>query len=147
VTHWRKLTDREYLGAWDVPKPTVATITAVTGTQLPGQGDVKASKKPVISFKNTEKKLIAGATICKAIAHMYGDDVEQWVGKPVTLYATTTRAKGGDQVDCVRVKPEIPTRPATGVMSQPVDEAMRAKQVEQAGGQMQQSAVREPGED
>lgn len=135
MTHWRSMTDREYLGAWDLPRERTAEIVDVRGVQLPGAGDIKASRRPVITFKNTEKRLIVNASIGKAIAGMYGANVEDWRGKRVTLYATTTRSRGGDVVECVRVRPTIPgpRTATTGVPSQPVDEAMRERQQRGAG--------------
>ncbi len=127
------MTDRVYLGAWDLPQERTAEIVDVRGVQLPGAGEIKASKRPVITFKNTDKKLIVNASIGTAIARMYGPDVEAWKGKKVTLYATTTRSKGGETVECVRVRPMIPKGGATGVESQPVDEAMRERQRRGAG--------------
>lgn len=133
MTHWRSMMDREYLGAWDLPTERTAEIVDVRGVKLPGAGEIKANRKPVLTFKNTEKKLIVGATIGKTIAGMYGPNVEDWKGKRITLYATTTRSKGGETVECVRVRPTIPTAPARGIESHPVDEAMRERQMRGAG--------------
>lgn len=142
--------DREYLGAWDVQADRTAEITDVRAVKLKGNGTVKANKKPVITFKNTEKKLIVGATIGKTIAAMYGPNVEDWVGKKITLYATTTQAMAGDTVECVRVRPTIPKSKAKGIESQPVDEEMRERQMRAAGDEPEPNGApqgREPGVD
>lgn len=145
--------DKEFLGAWDVPKDTTVTIVGTKQAKLEGNGTtIKAGKRPVLSFKNTEKKLIVNATIGKAIQGMYGADTDAWVGKKITLYATQCKAQAGGMVDCVRVRPMIPKGPATGVVSQPVDEEMRAKQIEAAEANLDgtydvRNDAREPGED
>lgn len=134
MTHWKSMTDRTYVGAWCVPEDKTVEITKVEAVKLegiPSEG-IKASKRPVLSFKGTPLKLIAGATVCKTITSLYGPDVSKWVGKKITLYATTTKSKGGTMVDCVRVRPAIPT----GEINNPVDveppPEMRQKQIEGA---------------
>lgn len=146
MPHWRSMMDRDYLGAWDVPTDKTATIERVDEVRLPGAGEIKANRKPVLSFKGTAKRLIVGATIGKVIAAMYGDDTDAWVGKRITLYATKTRSKGGEQVDCVRVRPMIPKAPGAPIPSQPVDEAMREQQIRGAGD-APTNEPREPGSD
>jgi hypothetical protein len=134
MTHWRSLGDaNEFLAAYDLPTDRTATIKRVRGVELPGTAEIKASKRPVIEFEKTAKKLIVNATNGKTIAAMYGPNVEEWKGKRITLYATTTKAKGGGIVECVRVRPTIPKASAGPIESQPVDEAMRERQMRGAG--------------
>lgn len=153
MPHWRTMTDREYLGAWDFPADRTAEIVRVTKREMAGTGRIKKNSKPVLEFKNTEKRLIAGVTICKTIEGMYGNDVANWIGKRITMYAATTKSEGGEIVDCVRVRPMIPKSKATGVESQPVDDAMRERQMRAAGEAPQPDAPvevttpREPGQE
>ena len=49
-----------------------------------------------------------GVTSSKVIQDLYGKDPREWIGKSITIYPTTCRGVGGDMVDCVRVRPEIP---------------------------------------
>lgn len=134
MAHWRTFMDRDYLGAWDFPQDRTGTIVAVDEGRLPGTGEIKANRKPIITLKGTEKKLIAGATICKVIGSLYGNDMANWPGKRITLYATTCKGKKkGEVVDCVRVRPIVPTGPGAPIPSQPVDEAMRERQMRAAG--------------
>jgi hypothetical protein len=108
-TDYRSLYDKDYIGAWDLKdRDVTVTITKVIGGSLVGQGGRK-SKKPVIYMKNTEKGFAVNATNGKAIAAMYGNHIEEWIGKRITLYKSMTRNPNGDgDVECIRVRPAIP---------------------------------------
>jgi len=134
MPHYRTMMDRDSLGAWDLPTDKTATIERVEAAQLPGAGKIKASRKPIIHFKGTPKVLIVNSTIGKTIAGMYGNDTDGWVGKRITLYGTTCRGADGSTVECIRVRPKIPTAPGAPIPSQPVDEEMRERQRRAAGG-------------
>lgn len=102
--------DQELLGSWDLPedRDVVVTIAKVIGGELTGLGG-KKSKKPVVTFVGKEKKMVFNVTNCKAVAGMYGNHVEKWEGKLVSLYVTTTRdPSSGGEVPCIRVRPQIP---------------------------------------
>lgn len=108
-TDYRSLYDKDYIGAWDIKdKDVTVTITKVKGGELVGQGGRK-SKKPIIYMRGTEKGLAINATNGKTIAGMYGNHVEGWVGKRITLYKSMTRNPNGDgDVECIRIRPKIP---------------------------------------
>ena len=110
-TDYRSLYDKEFIGAWDLKddKDTTVTITKVVGGNLVGQGGRK-SKKPIVYMKGTEKGFAVNATNGKTIATMYGKNIEDWIGKRITLYKSTTRdPSGGDaEVECIRVRPRVP---------------------------------------
>jgi len=104
---YRKLLDKKYVGAWDLEgRDVTLTITRVEAAKIKSQRGEE--QKPVIWFKGTAKALIANVTNCKTIAAMYGNKTEDWIGKRITLYATTTNAEGGKEVECVRIRPGIP---------------------------------------
>lgn len=103
---YRKMFDSEYIGAWDLPRDVTVTIASVKAGQLTGQQGRKA-KKPILRFERTEKGMAANKTNCKIIAAMYGTNTREWVGKRITLYATTTEF-GGETVECIRVRPQVP---------------------------------------
>lgn len=109
-TDYRSLYDKDYIGAWDLKeKDVTVTITKVIGGNLVGQGGRK-TKKPIVYMRGTEKGFAINATNGKTIARMYGNHVEDWVGKRITLYKSTTRdPSGGDaEVECIRVRPQAP---------------------------------------
>lgn len=106
LAHYRSMFDNAYVGAWDLDgKDVTVTIEKVTAGTLTSQRGT--DKKPILHFKGTEKGFVANKTNCKTIATMYGTNVEEWVGKKITLYATTTSA-GGETVECIRVRPQAP---------------------------------------
>lgn len=109
MTDYRSLYDKDYIGAWDLKdKDVTVTITRVVGGNLVGQGGRK-SKKPIVYMRGTEKGFAVNATNGKTIASMYGNHVEEWVGKRITLYKSTTRSPNGDgDVECIRVRPKVP---------------------------------------
>ena len=108
-TDYRSLYDKDYIGAWDLKdKDVTVTITKVKGGELVSPGGRK-SKKPLVYMKGTEKAFAINATNGKTIATMYGNHVEDWVGKRITLYKSMTRSPQGDgDVECIRVRPQIP---------------------------------------
>jgi hypothetical protein len=111
MTDYRSLYDKDFIGAWDLKddKDVTVTITEVKGGNLTGQGGRK-TKKPVIYMRGTTKGFALNATNGKTIAAMYGKHIEQWAGKRITLYKSTTRdPSGGDaEVECIRVRPRVP---------------------------------------
>ena len=115
MTDYRSLYDKDFIGAWDLKddKDVTVTITKVIGGNLTGQGGRK-TKKPVVYMKGTEKGFAINATNGKTIAAMYGKHIEDWIGKRITLYKSTTRdPSGGDaEVECIRVRPRVPAATA-----------------------------------
>lgn len=103
---YRKMFDSEYIGAWDLPRDVTVTIASVKAGQLVGEKG-RTAKKPILRFERTEKAFAANKTNCKTIAAMYGTNTREWIGKRVTLYATVTEF-GGKQVECIRVRPQVP---------------------------------------
>ena len=124
VTDYRSLYDKDFIGAWDLKddRDTIVTITKVLGGNIVGQGGRK-TKKPVIYMKGTEKGFAVNSTNGKAIATMYGPAIENWLGKRISLYKSTTRNPNGDgEVDCIRVRPQVPA-PAKATDEQPAAES------------------------
>jgi hypothetical protein len=106
-THWKSMTDREYIFAFDLNGQDVTvTIKKVVAGELTSSGG-KKTKKPVVYFEGKTKGLALNATNAKTIANLYGNYVEDWAGKRVTLFPTTTQM-GGETVEAIRVRPSIP---------------------------------------
>lgn len=70
--------------------------------------DSGKEKKLVLSFTKTDKTLVLNKTNSKAIESGFGGDIEGWIGKSIFIYPTTTDF-GGQTVDCIRVRPELPS--------------------------------------
>lgn len=58
--------------------------------------------KPVAYFENRQKGLVLNKTNCIAIGDAYGDDMDAWIGKSITLFATKV-SFNNQMVDSVRV--------------------------------------------
>lgn len=110
MPHWKSLMDRNYLFSFDLQgRDVTLTIEKVVGGELVSEGGRK-SKKPLVYFKEGKEKrpLAMNVTNCKTVASLYGNDVADWIGKRVTLFPTQTQ-KGNETVDCIRIRPTIPT--------------------------------------
>ena len=132
----RTMFDSKYIGAWDLQgRDAVVTIEKVVGATVEGEGGRK-DRAPLIYFVGKKKPLVGNKTNCKTIAGMFGSfKTSAWIGKKITLYATTCKGKAGGQVDCVRVRPTSPGgQPDTQQnLDAPVDPEMRRKQMQEAG--------------
>ena len=107
TTDYRGMFDREYLGAWDIAgRDYTLEIARVVVAELTGEGNRK-TRKPVVYFKDAQKGLALNKTNARTIAGLYGNDTRAWVGKRVTLFATTTTF-GRETVECTRIRPELP---------------------------------------
>lgn len=117
-THWKSMTDREYIFAFDLNgKDVTVTISRVEQGMLASTGGRK-TKKPVVFFEGKDKGLALNATNAKTIASLYGNYVEKWVGKQITLFPTTA-TMGGETVEAIRIRPSIPKQQ----VAKPVEEA------------------------
>ena len=60
-------------------------------------------EKPVLYFIGKDKGLVLNVTNGNTLADAYGDDTDDWHGRPVALYASTTTYQGRN-VPCLRVR-------------------------------------------
>lgn len=104
----RKLYDKPYIYHYDLEgRDVTLTIERIVAGTLVGTSG-KASKKPILYFKGTEKGYALPITMAKVIQQMYGTfDLDKWIGKKITLYPSTTQM-GGQTVECIRIRPTIP---------------------------------------
>lgn len=66
-------------------------------------GNKYTVKKPVISFEGTEKVLVCNKTNLRAIAYAYGKEMDDWIGKEITLFPTMVPF-GDKMVEAIRVR-------------------------------------------
>jgi len=118
---YRTLFDSEFLRAWDLQgRAVTVTIERVAQGSLTNHQKGKSEKKPFVWFKGKSKPLGLNRTNSKTIAAMYGKATEDWVGKSVTLYPTTTSFGAEHGIDCIRIKPAVPTgKPDTTPLPEP----------------------------
>ena len=79
------------------------TIVSVAMDDLQMRSGQK-QRKPLVTFRETEKQLVLNKTNAVAIAEVLGSKAtKDWAGKRVTLYPTRANF-GGEQVDAIRVR-------------------------------------------
>lgn len=105
-THWKKLHNPDYLGAYSLDESTmVVEIKKVEKRQIPGSDGKKDDA--VVAELVGQKPMILNATNMKTIASLYGNYIEDWVGKKITLFVATVKAFG-TTTDALRVEAKIP---------------------------------------
>ena len=113
-THYRKLMNPEYLGAYSLEdgKDIVLTIDYIKVETVTGT-DGKKEDLPVCHWKEPEKSMILNATNMKMIAKVLNSNfVEDWSGKKVQIGTEKVRAFG-DVVDALRIRRYAPKQTAT----------------------------------
>lgn len=107
-THWKKLVNPEYIGAYSLEdgKDLTVSIEKVIREMVTGDGGKK--EECTVAYLVGQKPLILNRTNSKTITKIYNSPyIEDWAGKKITLYATTTRV-AGETVECLRIRPTIP---------------------------------------
>jgi hypothetical protein len=109
VTDIRTMFDNRYLYHFDLPHPsgTVVEIAKVEPHTVEDPRTKTKQLKPLVYFKGVPRGLVFNKTNMKTVGTLYGYKAEDWVGKRIILFVTTTSA-GGQSVECIRVKPQIP---------------------------------------
>lgn len=88
-------------------------------------------KKPILYFSDCDKPMVLNQTNGKVIVSLYGDLMENWPDRRITLFPTTCEVSG-EVVPCVRIRPlnpdaEPPVAPvapdAAAVVAAPVTPA------------------------
>lgn len=111
LTHWKKLTDPDYLGAYAFQpgQDLIVTIKYVANEIVTGADGKKESCSVMHFVENDIKPLVLNATnnktIAKALKTPY---VEHWAGKKIQLFVQPNVKAFGDVVDAVRVRPFLP---------------------------------------
>ena len=59
--------------------------------------------KPILAFEETDKTFVCNKTNRNSIAYAYGKEMDDWIGKPITLYPTMVEF-GGNMVEAIRVR-------------------------------------------
>ena len=109
LTHWKKLTNPDYLGAYAMEsgKDMVLTIKSVALEKVIG-ADGKKEECTVIHFAEPVKPMICNVTNAKTIQKIYKTPfIEEWRGRKIQIYVAEVKAFG-DVVDAIRIRPIIP---------------------------------------
>ncbi len=105
---YRTMFDSKWIRAWDLGgKDFTMVIERVEAGSIDNFQTQKKDRAPILWFKGAKKPLLLNKTNSKTIAQLYGTNTDEWVGKAITLFGTTTSLKG-ETVDCIRIRPMIP---------------------------------------
>jgi len=113
-THWKKLSNPNYLGSWDFQKGEERTLTISRVVQEEVvdmekvKKDAKAKKSCIVAyFRENSKPMILNKTNCKTIQELYKTPIiEKWAGCAITIKVEKVRAFGKME-EALRVKNEI----------------------------------------
>jgi len=106
-THWKKLDNPEYLGAYSIEEgqDLVVTIEKVVREQIIGTGGKK--EDCTVAYLKGQKPFIVNRTNAKMITKVVGSPyIEDWSGKSIKLYVSVIKAFGEDNVEALRVRNE-----------------------------------------
>lgn len=108
-TNWKKLANKDYLGAWDIEQGSDLVLTIKNVTQKPVKNPQgKEEDCIVVEWVENYKPMILNVTNCKAIAKAHNSEyIEDWVGKSVSLFTTMVSAFG-DTTEAIRIRPFAP---------------------------------------
>jgi len=111
-THWKKLVNPDYLGAYSLNpgEEKTLTIAKVVRETVKGSGG-KKQECTVLHFVEKEKPMIVNRLNSKIITKIYGTPyIEDWIGKKIKIYADMVEAFG-DMVEALRIRSEAPKLP------------------------------------
>lgn len=105
VTHWKKLTNPNYIGAHDFQPNQEITVTIKSvAKELVKGSEGKEEHCIVAKLEGAQKPLILNKTNCKIISKNLGTPyIEKWSGGKITLYVAKVKAFG-EVVEAIRVK-------------------------------------------
>ncbi len=113
MPHWRHMMSSDKLHAADLQgAERTVVIEKVKQGEYPDLEDAKKTiLKPDVYFVDKKKPLGLNSTNARAITKLLGTPItEDWIGRAITIYPTTTRAFG-EEHECIRVKNKLPPQP------------------------------------
>jgi len=111
LTHWKKLTNPDYIGAYSMEEGKDLTVTIVEVKREMVTGDAGRKEECTVAYLKGQKPMILNRTNCKTITSLFKTPyIENWKGKQITLFVSQTKLKGED-VECLRIRNTAPTLP------------------------------------
>lgn len=125
-THWKLLVNPDYIGAYWLPpgEDVTVTIDYVQREVITGTGG-KKEECSVAHLKGGVKPFILNMTNSKTISKLYGPYIEDWAGKPITLFASTAKL-AGEVVECLRIRPQVAAKIAKPISDERFNKAVQA---------------------
>jgi len=114
--------ESKYLSAGDLPQTGMVRVTISGLEEVDFGKDGNRQIKPVVRFQGHKKALSLNKTNGMAIAQILGPNMDNWIGKEILLYVTTTDYQG-DTVPCIRVnmpREEVNFAQQSSAFQQPV---------------------------
>lgn len=104
-THWKKLDNPNYLGAYSLmdgeTKELTVTIEKVVNEEIKTD---RGSEMCKVAYLKGHKPLILNTTNSKQIEKIYDSPyIEDWAGKKITIYVAKIKAFG-ETLDALRIK-------------------------------------------
>ena len=109
LTHWKKLSNPNYLGAYSIEngKDLILTISLVRQEEVIG-ADGKKEECIICYFSDADKPMILNATNAKMIQKLLKTPyIEQWAGHKIQIGIEKVKAFG-DVVEALRVRKFLP---------------------------------------
>ena len=134
---YRAYFDSSVLRVWHLDgKERIFRIASVRRleSEMYEDGERKMTRQPLLRLQNGKGQdvplpLALNKTNAKTIARLYGNDPRKWEGRLIALYPDKAEAFG-QMVDCIRIRPEDPSKRARKGRAKP-----------------EQAPEREPGDD
>ena len=123
-THWKQLVDPRYIGAYALPNGedltvTIEVVRLETVTMMGGKKEDHS-----IMYLAGHKPMILNATNSKSIHKLYGPFIEDWAGKKITLFASTTNM-GKEIVECLRIRPSVSAKAKQSITDERLTNAIQ----------------------
>ena len=113
-THWKKLTNPNYLGDYSIPegRDLIAVIDYIAREKVTGAGGKKEDE--VVAHLKNEKPFILNKTNLKTIEKIYKTPlIEDWKGRAIQIYYDPSIKFGRETVGGLRIRPFVPEQQAT----------------------------------
>ena len=111
-THWKKLENPDYLGAYALQpnQDLIVQIKSVGQEEVYNPTNNKKETCTVAHFMDQKiKPMILNVTNCKTISKLYDTPyIEDWAGKYISIYIAKVKAFG-ETVDALRIRSKVPT--------------------------------------
>lgn len=111
-THWKKLENPDYLGAYALEpnKDLIVQIKTVGQEEVYNPTNNKKETCTVAHFVDRNvKPMILNVTNCKTISKLYDTPyIEDWAGKYISIYIAKVKAFG-DVVEALRIRNKVPS--------------------------------------
>lgn len=105
LTDWRAFFSGRYLTGPDCESEPTFTIARVAAENVENPDDQTVRRKMIVHFRGDDAKpWIPCRTTAECLAAMWGNNPQDWSGKPITLYFDKTVRVGREVKGGVRVK-------------------------------------------